>query len=136
MDEVKSEKFIIDRSKVERKVCRSRGKGGQHVNKTDTCVVLKHLPTGIQIRSEDSRSQQQNEDNAWIRLEEKLSEMHSKNQLKNTNEIRNNQIGSGTRNDKRRTVREQDGFVVDHLSGKQITTKEFYKGQIEKLHNK
>lgn len=36
---------------------RSQGPGGQHANKTSTCVQLKHLPTGIQVKCDRERSQ-------------------------------------------------------------------------------
>ncbi len=36
---------------------RSRGKGGQKVNKASTCVYLKHLPTGVEVKCQKSRSQ-------------------------------------------------------------------------------
>ena len=40
---------------------RSRGRGGQNVNKVSTCVVLRHGPTGLVVRCERERSQALNE---------------------------------------------------------------------------
>ena len=51
---------------------RSSGSGGQKVNKTSTCVVLRHLPTGIEIKCQDSRHQNLNRFLARRRLAEKL----------------------------------------------------------------
>lgn len=39
---------------------RSSGNGGQHVNKTSSCVQLKHVPTGIQVTCMQERSQSLN----------------------------------------------------------------------------
>ena len=36
---------------------RSRGPGGQHVNKVSTCVVLRHRPSGLEVRCQRERSQ-------------------------------------------------------------------------------
>ena len=126
--------FKLDKSEVDKKYCRSRGKGGQKVNKVETCVVLTHLPTGIIVRCEDHRTQSKNEETAWQRLEERLR-TSLQQQLDNVDrQKRFDQIGLGNRNDKRRTYRIQDGFVLDHVTGKQITVKELYKGQLKNLH--
>ncbi len=42
---------------IEEKFVRSSGHGGQNVNKTATCVYLKHIPTGIEIKCMKTRSQ-------------------------------------------------------------------------------
>ncbi len=42
---------------LEEKFIRSGGPGGQHVNRTATCVYLKHMPTGLEVKMQKARSQ-------------------------------------------------------------------------------
>jgi protein subunit release factor B len=42
---------------IEESFVRSGGHGGQNVNKVSTCVMLRHLPTGVQVKCQDSRQQ-------------------------------------------------------------------------------
>lgn len=134
MDAENQASFELNRDDVDRKYCCSGGKGGQNVNRRSTCVVLTHRPTGIMVRSEENRTQGKNEEAAWKRLKEKLSEIHSSNNVKNIHDSRMSQIGYGDRNDKKRTYREKDGFVIDHDTDKKITFKDLYKGNINGLH--
>ncbi len=50
----------IYEKEIEEKFIRSSGSGGQKVNKTSTCVYLKHLPTGIEIKCMEERNQSLN----------------------------------------------------------------------------
>src|SRR6188472_806254 len=52
----------------EEKFARSSGPGGQHVNKVSTAVTLRHVPTGLAVTVQDSRSQSRNRQLAWERL--------------------------------------------------------------------
>ncbi len=53
----KMESLGIAEKDIEEKFVRSSGHGGQNVNKTSTCVYLKHLPTGIEVKCMKDRSQ-------------------------------------------------------------------------------
>ena len=47
----------VKESDLDEKFIRSGGPGGQNVNKVATCVQIKHLPTGIEVKNQEDRSQ-------------------------------------------------------------------------------
>lgn len=57
---------------LEESFVRSGGRGGQHVNKVSTCVKLRHLPTGIEVRCQQERSQAMNRYRARVLLVGKI----------------------------------------------------------------
>ncbi len=57
---------------IDESFIRSQGSGGQKVNKTSTCVYLKHLPTGTEVKCQKTRSQGLNRYYAREMLFEKI----------------------------------------------------------------
>jgi protein subunit release factor A len=57
---------------------RSSGPGGQHVNKTESAVRIKHLPTGVVVTSRAQRSQHQNKTQCLKQLRRRIEQMNRK----------------------------------------------------------
>ncbi|MEY8368960.1 peptide chain release factor H [Anaerovoracaceae bacterium 42-11] len=79
-----AEKINMDEN-IRWEVFRSPGKGGQHVNTTDSGVRLIHIPTGITVTSTAERSQFQNKKDALRKLQARLAEENQRAQAKQSN---------------------------------------------------
>jgi len=71
----KMEALGIREEDIEEKFVRSSGSGGQKVNKTSSCVYLRHIPTGIEVKCMKERSQSLNRFLARRELVEKISKV-------------------------------------------------------------
>jgi protein subunit release factor B len=65
-------------AEVEISTFRGSGPGGQHRNKTESAVRLRHLPTGVTVVAAEHRSQWRNREAAWERLIERLERRRRK----------------------------------------------------------
>jgi peptide chain release factor 1 len=93
---------------------RASGAGGQHVNKTDSAIRITHLPTGIVVECQDSRSQHKNRERALSVLSARIKDKQEKELAAKTASTRKSLIGSGDRSERIRTYNFPQGRVTDH----------------------
>jgi peptide chain release factor 1 len=109
IDEIK-----IDPSDLEISTTAAGGPGGQHVNRTMSAVQIKHLPSGIMVRSEQQRSQHQNKAKAMQILSAKLLDLEREAQASAISSERRSMVGTGERSEKIRTYNFPQNRVTDH----------------------
>jgi peptide chain release factor 1 len=106
--------FVINPAEFEMEYSRSGGKGGQNVNKVETAVRIIHIPTGLDVRSTNERSQLANREKAMMILTAKLQQLEEEKEASKHAGIRKNQIGTGDRSEKIRTYNFSQDRVTDH----------------------
>lgn len=127
---------VFDENEVEFEATVGHGPGGQHRNKTATAIRAIHKPTGVMAFIQSERSQKANKEIALEVIRSRVMSaangaVHSKQ-----NSSRQEQIGSGERSDKIRTVQEQNDRVIDHRTGRKCNVAKYRKGEIWLLHKK
>lgn len=118
----------LDVKDVEITTARGSGPGGQNRNKTESCVIAVHKPSGISVRIDNERSQHQNKASALKLLAAKLYESEREKAFNERERDRKQQVGSGMRGDKVRTYRTQDDQVNDHVTGQKWRLKDWIRG--------
>ncbi|HSN81668.1 MAG TPA: peptide chain release factor 1 [Polyangiales bacterium] len=104
----------IDPNDLEISATAAGGPGGQHVNRTMSAVQIKHIPTGIMVRSEQQRSQHQNRAKAMQILSAKLLEIEREAQASAISSERRSMVGTGERSEKIRTYNFPQNRITDH----------------------
>jgi peptide chain release factor 1 len=95
-------------------VFRSGGPGGQSVNTTDSAVRVTHLPTGLEVKCQDQKSQLQNKIKALEILRSRLLDRMVAEQEATRARERRAQVGTGDRSQKVRTYNYPQNRVTDH----------------------
>ena len=93
----------IDERDLEEKFVKSAGKGGQKVNKTSSCVFLKHVPTGVEVKFMKDRSQSINRFLARRELAERIAKLYG---IQNVEDVRRDKIRKQKRRRRRRSQKE------------------------------
>jgi peptide chain release factor 1 len=126
--EAEATEFKVNPADLEWDTMRSGGKGGQNVNKVESCVRVTHKPTGLAVRCESERSQSRNRATALATLTARLAAAHREREQGAQSADRKAQIGTGQRGDKRRTIREKDGVVTDHILNRKWRYADYVRG--------
>lgn len=124
------ENVIVNEKDIELRFTKGSGPGGQNKNKVETCVVAKHIPTGLEIRCDTERSQHQNRALALGLLYAKVTDYQKNKNASERSQNRKDQIGSGMRGDKVRTIRCQDNIVKCEITGQKVSLAKYLGGEI------
>lgn len=123
---VESKEVQIRPDELEISFFRSSGPGGQNVNKVETAVRIRHIPTGVTVSSQAGRSQSANREQAMNILRAKLYEAQQFAGVEEISSLRREQIGSAERAEKIRTYNFPQDRITDHRIKKKW-------GNIEKI---
>ncbi|MBQ3115697.1 MAG: peptide chain release factor 1 [Clostridia bacterium] len=134
LPEVEDVEVNIDEKDLRVDTLRSSGAGGQHVNKTESCIRLTHIPTGIVVLCQDERSQTKNREKAMRVLKSRLYDYYQSQYEKEYSENRRSQVGTGDRSERIRTYNFPQGRVTDHRIGLTLhSINNFMLGDIDEM---
>jgi peptide chain release factor 1 len=131
MPEVEAVDFELDESELDIQAMRSSGPGGQHVNKTSSAIRVIHLPTGIQVKCQEDKSQLRNKAKALDLLRAKLYEIEREKREAARSELRRTQVGSGDRSQRIRTYNWPQNRVTDHRINESYSLEKILEGQLD-----
>ena len=99
---------------------RSSGKGGQHVNTTDSAVRITHIPTGLVAACQNERSQHKNKERAMSMLRSKLYEYEMEKKREATKKIEDSKLDINFGSQIRSYVLQPYRLIKDHRTKQEI----------------
>ncbi|XXS36735.1 MAG: PCRF domain-containing protein [Candidatus Nasuia deltocephalinicola] len=110
----KNKEIKIKESDLKIETFKSSGAGGQHVNKTNSAIRIKHLPTNIVVECQKERSQHKNKKYALNIIKNKILINKNKKKVENINKMKKKLFGEGERVEKIRTYNYKENRITDH----------------------
>ena len=134
LPEVEDVEVNIEEKDLIIETCRSSGAGGQHINKTESCIRMVHIPTGIVVNCQDERSQIKNREKAMKVMKSRLYDYYNSKYMSEYAENRKSQVGTGDRSERIRTYNFPQGRITDHRIGFTLYSLEnFLSGDIGEM---
>ena len=125
----------INPQDLEISTMRASGAGGQHVNTTDSAVMMVHKPTGVTVYCADERSQIKNRAKALTVMRSRLLKAKEDEENAKYAAERKGQIGTGDRSERIRTYNYPQGRLTDHRIGLSLSLPPIIDGDLEDLIN-
>jgi peptide chain release factor 2 len=126
--------IVIRPEDLEVDTFRSTGKGGQHINKTDSAVRMRHKPTGLVVTCQNERSQIQNRELALRVLKARLYELQMKERENEQARLKGAHVEADFGNQVRTVTLHPYTLVKDHRTlAEQGDTNAYLNGEMDRF---
>ena len=126
--------IVIRPEDIEVDTFRSTGKGGQHINKTDSAVRMRHKPTGLVVTCQNERSQIQNRELALRVLKARLYELQMKERENEQARLKGAHVEADFGNQVRTVTLHPYTLVKDHRTlAEQGDTAAYLNGEMDRF---